>query len=130
MGLGIDAVERTALVVGDLNLFGILFGRNDVASGGDDGKNLSCRGREAQDHAIRKGHIHVGGSAFSVGSDIPIEQLNMVIKLSGAANGRSVAASLICFEIDMTSRGAFDGHSPFVFREGSAPCHGVVVAYG
>lgn len=117
-------------MVSDLDLAEVLLGRDHMARKAGDRHDLSGGGREAQDHAAGKNHVHESGSALRVGSKIFVEKPHTVVALPGRADGRSVAASLLGLEIEMASGGALDGDAALVSREGSAPCHGMVVAHG
>ena len=113
-----------------MDLAGILLGRDDMTRGACDRDDLSSGYREAQDHAGRKRHVHVGWCTLGIGSGVFIEQSYPIAQFPGAADGRGLGTSHFCLEIDMASGGAFDGDSSFLLREGGAPCHGVVVAHG
>jgi hypothetical protein len=130
LGAGINAGKGAVLMVSDLDLAEVLLGRDHMARRAGDRHDLSGGCREAQDHAAGKNHVHEGGSTLEVGSKIFVEKPHTVVDLPGRADGRSIAASLVSFEIEMASGGALDGDAALVSREGSAPGHGVVVAHG
>ncbi len=74
LGMGINAGKGAVLMVSDLDLAEVLLGRDHMARKAGDRHDLSGEGREAQDHAAGKNHVHESGSALRVESKIFVEK--------------------------------------------------------